>query len=142
MAYDECESALVTMLQTLTAQFPTGAQVATDHAILDMGVTNAAVIIPGGIGTQPQNGPPYTRTWDILLRLFTQFIDEPTALAAFKALRAAVILKIDENPGLGGVSGVLNTIIASESDIYESGPTPIYLAQNFRVTVYQYLVVA
>ena len=142
MAYDECEAGLVTMLQTLTTQFPTSEQVATNHAILDMGVANAAVIIPGGIGTQPQNGPVYVRTWEILLRLFTQYLDEPTALTAFKALRAAVVLKIDENPSLGSVSGVFNTVISSESDIYESGPTPVYLAQNFRVTVFQNLVVA
>jgi hypothetical protein len=141
MAYEECETALVTLLRTLTTQFPTSAQVATDHIVLDSGITNAAVLNPGNVSTLTQSGPPYTRRWEILLYLYTQFIDEPVAVAAFKALRGAVILKIDQNPNLGGVSGVYDTVISSDGELYLSGPTPVYMAQKFRVIVSQYLTV-
>lgn len=141
MAYAEIETGLITTLRTITSYFPVAAQVATNSAVLDSGYPNVALIAPGSFGKE-NKGPAYVRTWDLMLTIYTAFSEEAASIANFKALRAAVILKIDETPNLGGVAGLYETDLVSDGDPYVSGPEPVYIAQNLRITAYQYLRVA
>lgn len=146
-AYVDCQNALIAILQTMTTEFPTTAQVvASDETILDKGVLSVAVLMPGPVGLE-RGKINYIRTWGIILDLYYAWRgDLLSSLVPFETLRAAVIYKIDNNPNLvvspatSGVAGVLDTQIVSDGDPGQYKEKAIsYIAQRFRITVYQHL---
>lgn len=146
MAYIDCQNAVISTLQTLTTYFPASSQVvANDETVLDRGVTNAAILMPGPVGLVTVKAN-YVRTWGIILDLYHSWSGDLTSsLTPFETLRAAVILAIDNNPNLvvsgSGVSGVYDTQIVSDGDPgeYSKNKGVVFIAQRFRITAYQYL---
>jgi hypothetical protein len=146
MAYIECQTALISTLQALTTNFAEARQVVTSNeTILDDGVMTAAILMPGPVGLVSVKAN-YVRTWGIILDLYHAWRgDLLSSLVPFETLRAAVILAIDNNPNLvvsgAGVNGVYNVEIVSDGDPgpYTKSRGVDFIAQRFRVTVYQYL---
>jgi len=145
MAYLDCQTALKSKLITVTGLSSTTVTLA-DYSVLDAGVSHCAVILPASFSATEKRAGTYQRIWDILIDLYHVYTTEVDSFSGFEALRAAVILAIDNDPNLGGVAGVDDTILQSDGDIstvmHVGSPNsgPVFLTQRLRASVYQDLL--
>lgn len=136
--YMPAQALLKTLLLT-NASFGASDVTEGDDRILDRGITNGAVLYPGGVTEYDTAGMTRAHQWEGYIDLFTKFIDN-TAYATFGTLRDSVIATIAGAPCLSSVYFV--TMIRGEdgpSEVYErvNGQLmgPYFLTQRLRVTI-------
>jgi len=150
MSYANVESAVKTCLQSVTALASSVTQ--GNYAVLDKGVTDAAVLYPGGFSTTPEEGWQVEATWDCSIDLFKRYTDEATAHSEFVTLRDAVISKLLTalpnlyNPGTNAANrfSVLGIVGEGEpQDVRMNGTNtgPVFRAQTLTITITETLVI-
>jgi hypothetical protein len=143
MSYTAIETALQTILQEMS-DFTASDVSLTNYDVLDNGTgsKNKVVLRPGGIVAAPDTFATGTRTWGILMDLFTIYhADEDWA--TFKAMRENVITKIEAHFPLDISTGtVIMTRLESADDPQEvfdkAGAGPFFVMQRLRLTVDEY----
>jgi len=154
MSYANVETALKTCLQGVTALASNVTQ--GDYAILDKGVTDAAVLYPGSLSTSTMEGWMVDVTYDCQIDLFKRFTDEATAHSEFVTLRDNVIAKILDaypdwqNPSTPAATGPYQiTGITADGEPQDvrmnvTGVTqtgPVFRAQTLTVTIQETLII-
>ena len=147
--YTDCQTATITLLQALTAQFPNSWQVlAYDFGVLDKGLpptaANAAVLTPGRFEESAVRPEIANDSEDILIDLFSAYIDPATSFAAFVTLREAVRAQLRKYPTLNGVDGIQIINMSSNGDpvaidhrnqAMAQPTTPTFIVQTLRLSV-------
>jgi len=149
MSEAQCRANLTTLLQQLTAYFPSSSQVNTgNYSAVDMGVSNAAIMTVGQFAPTNPIAREQMRDWDIPLDIFQRFgvNDAATDWAAFGTFRDDLLALIDVHPRLLPTNhasediGVIKTTVKSDAAPYlvkrdKSGI--VFMFQPLRVTVTQ-----
>ena len=148
MSYANAESTLVTILKTVTGL---GATLVTagNYAVLDKGVTAAAVVWPGGFDSPEDNGQVIEMTHVCNIDLFQRFTDQTATHSAFVSLRDAVVVKLQEQYQRRDVAnnpyGFYVTSISAGDDPQDvqmqNAPAtgPVFRAQTLTVTLVEYV---
>jgi len=153
MSYANIESALKTCLQSVTALASTVTQ--GDYAVLDKGVTDAAVLYPGSVSTSAMAGWQVDVTHDCHIDLFKRFTDEATAHSEFVTLRDNVIAKILDaypdwqNPSTPAATGPYQILgITADGDPQDVRMNvtgvqtgPVFRAQTLTVSIQETLII-
>lgn len=141
MSYDGVAAKIQGILQLLTTVFPTSSLVTiADYRVLDSGITNAAVLVPGNFDGGEAHGYETTVRWDVLVDLFTKYTTNQAAtITAFTAMRDAVIAKLNLYPSLLNESGVSKIVVTGDGDPTDvmTQEVPVFIFQRLRVTVTQ-----
>jgi hypothetical protein len=145
MSYATCRDAVKNTLLLLTGTFGANDISNGDDRILDSGLTNAAIMLPGTLALNQTGSYRTEHHWDVVFDLYTRHMDN-TSYATFSALVDTVVAKLDAYPKLGtaGAGELLvidGPVSAGEAqDVFDKlGAGPFFIVQRFRVRVREYV---
>jgi hypothetical protein len=138
----EIQIALQTLLKTLPELADEGAVekvTRSDSAVLDKGVTHAAVIWPGQFTSGDASGYSITRTWSIPFDLVIRYTTEGETFRALTAFIDDTVALLDAHPTLNGMENITLDRLSSDGpvtalkDKAEQGP--FFLYQSFLLEI-------
>lgn len=145
--YTVCETAMLTVLRTLTAYFTTPAkaawQVTTDDADLLKGADYFLLARPGSFPVTNLSAKEDNYDWQIDLDIYVRYKNYRTSWSNFKAFRWSVIEVLRQNPSLGKTANVWRVSVeAAEKPGYLTdkdveGATPNFIIQTLSITITQ-----
>lgn len=139
-----CRDALHTLLEDVTGYLTSANVTNNDHAVLDKGVTCAAVLSKGQ--TQAQSSPAGVsdRFYEVLVECFVRYTTETASGAAIENLVDAITAKIDQNPSLKGTPWVVadGTVVTGVDEPLpivmrgaQAGAVPVFLLCTIHVQI-------
>jgi hypothetical protein len=137
MSYSTCQTALKTVLLTLSTRFSAGDVLENSNRNFDNGRAVFAELWPGAVVKLETVSYVTEQQWQILLDLYVRMIDD-TSNALFQTIRDEVLAKILDYPTLNTGQCLVNGI-SSEGEPEpvrdKNGQGPFFIYQGFKVGV-------
>lgn len=135
MSYMAAQALIKTLLLT-NANFGANDVTEGDYRILDSGVTNACVLLPGDFGEISTVEMQREYLWVGIADLFTKFVDN-TSYSTFGTLRDSVFATIQASPCLSATYSIIQ--IASDGTPKDymdtTGAGPFFVGQRLLIYV-------
>ena len=135
-AYMTAQGLLKTLILTATSTFAAGSVTEGDYRVLDSGVTNSVVLLPGSVPNIDTAGMTREQNWECIADVFTKFVDD-TSYSTFGTVRDTLISTIDAAPCLSATYFVMGISSDGEArdveDIQGSGP--YFVTQRLRIAI-------
>jgi hypothetical protein len=110
-----------------------------DYSLLDKGIGNCIVLIPGPASESLKQARSLLREWTFYADMFVKFTDEPVSWLAFVTLRSSVLDALEKYPILNNLSGIERVTVACNDDpngVFDSqGNGPMWFSQRFEINV-------
>jgi hypothetical protein len=136
--YDQCETALMTRLRTLTNLFPKDYQVSTDDSVLNRGGDVFAIFQPDAFPQTRVDGRDVSYNWVVIFDLYVRYKSRAESLARFKAARAAIVELLSPF-ALNGTSNISRCVLAASGSLQQDlpGDNPNFIIQTLTATITQ-----
>jgi hypothetical protein len=143
--YVECETGIVTLLQTLTTFFPHDWQVSDDDTNIMKGAEYFVIVRPGAFPYFRRTEQLSTIGWNVTIDLYVSYKEYKQSWNKFKAVRSAIFNLLMESPTLNDTLGVIRVDLTGDEQAqylkFSEAPEakPNFIVQTMRAIVTQYI---